>query len=110
MAQRGRGRGRAGLEHHPEGEHPERARRTRSVGHVQCGDGDAVAVLQHADPRHGRPREPKHPSPGVADDVLRPLADPVGAPVEIPDFDDCDSVTVAGHVRLRMIAYSMRLA
>jgi hypothetical protein len=30
--------------------------------------------------------------------------------MEIPDFGDCDAVTVAGHVRLRMIAYSMRVA
>jgi hypothetical protein len=30
--------------------------------------------------------------------------------MEVQDFGDRDSVTVAGHVRLRIIAYSMRVA
>ena len=91
MAQRRGQRGRPGLEHHPQGEDPEGRGRAPSARSLQRGGGDAVAVLEHANPRHGRPGKPEHPRPGTPHDVLRPLADPVGAAMEITDFGDCDS-------------------
>ena len=109
VAQRGRGRGRARLEHHPEGEHPERARRARSVGQVQRSDGDAVAILQHADPRHGGPREPKIHLREWPHDVMRPLTDSVRTTVEVADFDDCDRGTGVGHVYSYCIQYVISL-